>query len=43
MGALRRIPHIVELYQQTPDAPWQMRANNAPNVSYTQLREVDDA
>lgn len=42
-GALSRIPHIVELYHTSPESPWFMRAANAPDLNYTQLREVDDA
>lgn len=42
-GALKRIPHIVELYQPSRSGPWYMRAANAPDMHFSQLREVDDA
>jgi hypothetical protein len=42
-GALKRIAHIVELYRQTNSGPWLMRAANPPDLSFTQLREIDDA
>jgi hypothetical protein len=43
VGALKRIPHVVELYQPRPDAPWSMRSANPPGLSFSQLRDVDDA
>jgi len=43
MGAVRRIPHVVDLYQVSPDSPWFMRATNPPDLQFTQLREVDDS
>ena len=42
-AALGRIPHIVELYQPGPGAPWLMRPANPPDLQFSQLREVDDA
>jgi hypothetical protein len=43
LGALKRIPHVVDLYQQTPSGPWLMRSKNPPDFAFVQLREVDDA
>lgn len=42
-GALRRIAHIVELYQPARSGPWFMRAANPPDMQFSQLRDVDDA
>lgn len=42
-GALKRIPHVVEMYQQTSSSPWFMRATSPPDATFVQLREVDDA
>jgi hypothetical protein len=43
IGSLRRIPHIVDLYQAPHDSQWYMRPSNPPDLNFTQLREVDDA
>jgi hypothetical protein len=43
LGALKRIPHVVELYHTSQSSPWLMRATNPPDFTLAQLREVDDA
>ncbi len=42
-AALKRISHIVELYKPAPSGPWLMRAANPPDITFSQLREIDDA